>query len=791
MLHQTYLLFIRTLTKDKVFGFVNLFNLIIGFSAFFLVSMFLNEELSWDKHNSKYNDIYRLQFFMDQSENVIKHSSSVTAAISRQVLPGLPEIEKIALIHDVGDNNKDGIFLSADKKNQFLIRWGYYSDQSVFDIFSFHFTAGDPANALVHPLSIVLSEDIAGRLFPEGNALGKVVYLENKKAMTVTGIYRDLPYNSTWRPVYIIPMSSFSDFTGWLDYETNYWAYSFFTYVLLKKDTDPASIDRKIKDSLKDYRKEHQPYLRPLSVLHLNPYYDNAYYIGLGLVTLIGFLILGLSSINYINLQTANATTRLKEIGVKKTFGFSRRNLLFQFTAETLFISVIAAISALIITQMALPVLNWIMGTEIFHSILEYPDIIAIIFTISLVTGLISGIFPAIVISSFSPVGALRQKILQEKNGNLSLKKALMVIQFSISVFLLIISLIISRQAQYMIHRDMGFDSKNVLYSNIVTNKTGSLESIRSRLLNHPEITDISFSDYIPFILPGGDDLSLSGQASDEKVFIRTSNISYDFISTFKIGMSQGRNFSREFPADIDKCLINETAVRVFNWDEPVGRTITVRGKTYEVIGVMKDYIAFSVNNMIEPHFYALIPDTAHLSGIYSISFRPGSEKTVLKLVSDEFTFLFPDDAFEFKSIDTLIRNENAVKVWKSFNKLTGSVTILSILIAAVGLFGLVLFMTRRRLKEIGIKKVFGFSNLYLYFHLSAGYMKLLLISLVFAWPSAYYIYNILPGAYKPRLEAWVFIVPSVIILIISMITISTQMIQTARIRPTEILRDE
>jgi putative ABC transport system permease protein len=309
-----------------MFSFINITNLTLGFATFFLLSQYIHSVLSFDSYNINYDRIYRLQFFMDQKDNKIKHTWSVTAAMSRHVLPGQPEIEKIVLMHDVGDNNKSGVFLSVDKKNQFLTRYGFYADQTVFDVFTFRFLEGDPSHALVRPYSIVLSKKLADKLFPSGNALGQTVYGENKAVFTVTGVYDDLPVRSSWQPAYLLPMLSFTAITGWEDYEDNYWAYSFYTYVLLKPNADPTAVDARIHDALKDYRKEHFPYLRPLSMVYLRPYYQNDLLIAIGLLSFIALLILLLSSINYINLQTANAITRFREIGIKKTVGFTKKH---------------------------------------------------------------------------------------------------------------------------------------------------------------------------------------------------------------------------------------------------------------------------------------------------------------------------------------------------------------------------------------------------------------------------------------------------------------------------------
>jgi len=234
MILQYFNILLRRIAKERVFYLIILANLAIGYAVFILLSQFINGELTWDKHNINYDRVYRLQLFMDQKENTVKHTWSVAPALSRRDLVGLPEIEKVALLHDVGDNNKNGVFLSPDKKNQFMTRYGYYSDQSIFDIMTFRFIAGDHQKALIQPYSIVLSEALAKRLFPSGDALGKQVYGENKVVFTVTGVYENMPERSTWRPAFLIPMSLFNVLTGWTNYETDYWGYSFYTYALLK-----------------------------------------------------------------------------------------------------------------------------------------------------------------------------------------------------------------------------------------------------------------------------------------------------------------------------------------------------------------------------------------------------------------------------------------------------------------------------------------------------------------------------------------------------------------------------
>lgn len=791
MFTQSFNILARRFRKDPVFSLATLLGLTLGFASFILLGQFINAMLSYDRYQEHYDRIYRVQFFMNQQENRQKHSASVTAALSRHDLVGLPEIEKIALIHDVGDNNKNGLFLSADKEREFLTRWGFYADPSVFSIFTFHFTEGDPEKALSEPFTIVLSQSLANKIFYGKPALGKQIYFENKLVCTVTGVYKDFPDKSTWEPAYLLPMESFTAITGWQGYEDNYRAYSFMTYVLLKKNADPAQVDAKIHDAMKDYNEMHFPYLRPMSQLYLNPYFQPDFYIAIGLLIFNGLLILILSSINYVNLQTANASTRFREIGIKKTIGFTRRQLWYQFMAENLILAMISCIMAILLVRYVSPFVNRLMGGETLSTDYNYSLLMVVVVITALITGILSGIYPAYAISSFNPVKALKQKLIEEKQNGLTLRKVLVTAQFSIAIFLLVVGFVIYRQTHYMVNRNMGFDSEHVLFANIVTDKKGPTSTLRQNLLSHAEIVDVCHSDYIPFILPGGADVNWEGGFPDEKTFIRYSQIGYDFVSTYDLKIVEGRNFSRDYPGDYDKCLLNETAIQTFGWKDPIGMKLDIRGRSFTVIGIIKDYIVFSVHNPLEPHFYRLIPDTISSNNIFSVRFKPGTERKAKEIVEQEFQSFFPNDAFEFKNIQSRIQNENAVTEWRHLMKINLLFAVLSIFVSSIGLFGLILFYTRTKLKEVGIRKVLGFTGGQLYYTLASTFIKLLLISVVFAWPLAYYAYKSLPGAHKYPIQIWEFLIATGIILLVAIATISYQIIRALRVNPAEIIKDE
>ncbi|RPI45076.1 MAG: ABC transporter permease, partial [Bacteroidetes bacterium] len=698
-----FTLFIRRRLNNKLLSGVGLLNLAAGFTAFVLISLFLQFHLNYDKHNVNFDRIYRLQMHMSAEIIPNPHTHSVTAALGRHVLPYLPEVEQTAVVHSAGDENINGFFFSTDPSRPVMLKEGFYSDPEIFDIFTFSFIEGIAENALSDPGSLVLSRTAAEKLFPARAALGKVLFVENKIPLTVTGVYEDLPKNTEWRPDFLIPMENYTEFTGNTDFEDNYWMYSFATFVLLKENADYTSVNDKIYGSMKDYRETHHPYLRPLSKVHMNLFFQPDMRIILGLFFFIALLILLLTCVNFVNLQTADAGSRMKEIGIKKSLGYNHRDLWKQYMGESVMEAVICAGLALAIVHYGMPLYHRILGDNLGLRIFTNVQLIGVILAVAVISGFFSALYPAFIISRFSPVRALKQRFAAMERNGISLKKTLVAIQFAISLFLVIVSFIVFKQANYMINKEMGFDKTNLLTANIKTYRTGSFEPVRQRLLEHPEIVDACFSDYIPFILSGGNDMTWEGGLPDEKAFVRINNINHDFLNTYGIRIAQGRAFSREHPSDIDKCMVNEAAVRVFGWENPIGMKIRSWDKDREVIGVVEDYVIQSVHNPIEPQTFRLLDDSISLTGMYSIRYAPGKRKEAERIVKTIFEEEYPQDAFYFEPFENHILTEGATKIWGIFRNITFTFAAFSILISSVGLFGLVLYYCRKKMKEIGI----------------------------------------------------------------------------------------
>ena len=787
-----FTMFIRRRLNNKWMAGISMVNLTAGILAFILITLFLQFHLNYDKHNRFYDRIYRLQIFSGVQLSPNPHSSSVTPALARHELTELPEVEKIAVIHSAGDDNVDGYFFAVDPSRPVMLKTGSYADSTIFDIFTFIFLEGSAQRALTEPHSLVLSRTSADIFFPDGEALGKVLYLENKIPLTVTGVYEDLPKNSDWRPEFLLPMLDYAEFTGHEGYEDNYWAYSYEVYVLLRPHADFNQVNEKIHDALKNYREYHIPYLRPLSKVHINPDFKPDMIIVLSLYSFIALLILVLTAINYVNLQTADATSRMREIGIKKSVGYTQRELWWQFVGEAVAESLICAMIALLVAHYGMPVYHRILGENLGLTIFNNPQLIGFVMLVAAVTGFLSSLYPAFIISRYNPVRALRQRFLTLERNGISMKKVLVTMQFTISLFLVIVSFIVFKQAGFMVNKQMGFDKENLLTANIKTYRVGSFEPVRERLLAYPEIVDACFTDYIPFILAGGDDMNWEGGPPDEKMFVRIYNVSYDYFNTYRIKITRGRGFSREYPADQNKCLVNETAVKNFGWSDPIGMKVkTSFWGDWEVIGVVADYVAQSVHNPVEPHAYRLMGDSVSLTGMYSIRYAPGKMKEAETIARTVFEESFPGDAFQFEPFINNILAEPATRYWDIFKNVSFMFAAFSILISSVGLFGLVLYYCRRKMKEIGIRKVVGFSVTRLYMTLAGEFLVLIVLGIALSWAGAWFVYQKLPGASKYGLQINEFLLGTGIIVLVALATISYNILKAARTNAASILKYE
>ncbi len=779
---------VRNILKHKIHSGINVIGLALGFTAFILIGLFVKYELTWDRQNVNFDRICRVQryfskaqFAMDGNE-ISPHSRAITAQLLEKQFP---EFEKVSVIRENG-----GKFMSSNPDKQIFDEYGICADSCFFDVFTYQFLEGTSSGALSEPFTVVLSKTMAKKLFDGRNAIGQTVTLEKKFDLKVTGVYNDLPENSSLRPAYIVSFSSLKTLEGIT--RSDIWSGDCMTYALLKSGVDSKLLERKIQNLFLGFKgiEDEQLRLCPMKDLYINFNGQGDYIVVILLYGLIGVFILLMSIFNYINLTTANASTRCKEIAIKKVNGSNRFELVVQFLSETILISMFALGLAFILGKLTLPIFSSIVDKHIVFTLANNWFFIGLSIFIALGVGVLSGIYPALFLSSKS-IAILLKGDLFNSYERFNLKKVLVVFQFAISIFLIIITLSLSLQIRYLSTKNLGFQKDNIVYTQMSVSRRGvSFEQLRNRILQHPEIVNASMSQHIPFVSFGGGRINWEGGNPDEKINCRFNEVGYDFVENMGITVVLGRNFSREFPGDFGKaCLINEVAAKCFGWDNPIGKRLY--NNQFTVVGVLKNYIYKDMHNGVEPAVLTLAADETYGQWTYAFRIDPNRRKQAMSILTREFEETFPNDPFEFRDLATTFNNENAFKIYHAVNRTIIFFTVFNIFLAMIGLLGLVSYTIARKTKEIGVRKISGSSSLNIFYLLSFEYISLLFVSLIVAIPAAWLVYEWIPGANKMHLKLWVCGASVIVLLIIVLLTTSYQTIKAAARNPVEALRYE
>ena len=501
-----------------------------------------------------------------------------------------------------------------------------------------------------------------------------------------------------------------------------------------------------------------------------------------------------LACINYINLSTANSFLRKKEIGVRKVVGASRFSLFSQYIGESLVIAFISMILAFLLVELLLPYFNTVVERQMdIDFVRDFKFLIAMV-AVFVVTGFLSGVYPAVFLSSFKPVHVIKGDVsIFKKNRRGSsksfLRKSLVTAQFCISVLLLICTIYVVNQVHYMNTKDLGFDKKDLLICKVYgSTKQGSFETLRNQLLSNSMIVDATISTNAPFHGNWSKEINWEGAAPNEKMNTRFNQIDYDYIDTYKMKIALGRNFSRQFSTDKQACIINETAWKALGWGDPIGKTID--GNKFTIIGVVKDFHPYSVHEKIPPFYMVLNSGELNDGEIYSVRIKPGNRSNSISYVRQTFHDYFPDAIIEASTFDNDL-DLGTRGVWEIVEKVFIGFAIIAVLIAANGLFGMISFASQRRLKEIGVRKVFGANSPQLYLLMSKEFAVILLFSLLVAYPSGYFVSHTTPGAYKYQMGFIDYFLGISIMLISAIVATAYHTTKAILTNPTETLRYE
>ncbi len=783
----------RNFNKNKEYTFINIFGLAVGLAAFILIFLFLQFQWSFDKFNQNYDRIYRVDQHIHMKGEV-QTANGTQFPLAPALKRDYPEILKATRIQYCGD------YLSSDEEHTFREGNGMWADNEIFEIFDFQFIEGNPQNALTMPMTIVLTEELANKYFPGENALGKMIRFQTDHYLQITGIIRKMPENSTLRPDFMISFSSLKPINNF-DIEGNWGWWMCITYVLLDKNVDVELFGEKIVDALDKYS-DLNPYkkliLWPLSKINLqyNDQNDSRpFYYLLALLAIITLLI---ACVNFMNLATAYSSTRTREIGIKKLVGSQQSSLIVQFLSEAIIIALIALFLAFILAEIFLPQINLLIRENLKIQYFRNIKFVLFMLIITFFTGLISGSYPAFYLSATPPLSVLRG-IVGLRSKNPILRKILVVFQFTLSVALIIGTIIMYRQLDFMRKKELGFDKENLIVGNIQMkgeNAESQYEALRNDLLSDARIINMTWSHNAPFY--GGEtwECQWEGGPPDEKIHILHNHVDFNFIDTYGIKLKAGRYLSKEFPSDREEaCLINETAAKRLGWEysEAIGKTITNEDDDYRIIGIIEDFHLYSVLAPISPYFVSYTTRELSWGNIHTIKLSPHQDIVEMKdYVTKKFREYFPGHNIEFNIYDENFNQRNYAGI-DILGKFFGIFAILAICIAVTGLFGLVSFISKQRTHEIGIRKAIGAPIASIVNMLLTEFIKLLLIAIIIAIPIAWFSMNTLLQnfAYRIGIAWWIFVLAGMIALLIAFLTVIWQAVKAATANPVESLRYE
>jgi putative ABC transport system permease protein len=774
----------RNLLKDKQFTFLNVLGLSAGLGCALLIFLWVNDELRYDKFFANDERLYKLMEHRNYNGE-IQTSEESSGLLSETVKQQTPEVEYAAAVAPPGWFPQ--YTLSVGDKN--IKASGQYTGKDYFNIFSFKLIEGNKNNVLESKTSIVISDELARKLFnTTENIIGKPVRFEQDTTFYVSGIFEKVSDHSSQQFDFVLSFDYFKTIKTWVTKWDNLGPLNF---VLLQKGADIDAFNKKIEGIITASNGDttRKAFATRFSDVYLhNNYGNNAKSAGrieyVNLFSILAIFILIIACINFMNLSTAKASRRLKEIGIKKVVGASRRQLIFQFLTESMLLTLFSTVFAVVIASLLLPAFNRVTGKQIS---LRFDATISLYFiSIVVCTGLLAGSYPALYLSKFNPLAVLKGKLKTSVAEAFS-RKGLVVFQFTLSAILIVAVFVIYQQTQFIQNTDSGYKKDNILRLSAEGNIKGNENSFIAQLKTIPGVSNAS-STYHNMVGHSYGDYGLKwpGKDPNEDVFFEGFGIDYDFIETLGMKIKEGRSFSRSFGTDSTNLILNEAAVNVMHLKDPVGKTIQRYGNNVQIIGVVKDFHFESLHEAIKPSYMFLQP-----GNIIVASIRSDHQQQTIAAIQQlygkynagfPFTFNFLDDAYQ-KQYDS----ETRVSVLSKY------FAALAIIISCLGLFGLAAFTAQKRRKEIGVRKVVGASIVSIASMLSKDFLRLIFISLVIAFPVAWWMMNswLQSFAYRIAITPYVFVATGISVILITLFTISFQSIKAAVANPVKSLRTE
>ncbi len=778
----------RKIRRQKGYSFINIAGLAAGMACCILILTWVWDELSYDRFHKNVDRIFRIV-----TENHVGGQVSVLAGspapLGRTLVEQYPDVEQAVLVQSGWSN----YYLHLGDKIFIQERLAAVGP-SFFRIFSFPFLSGDPETALKDPASIVLTETLARKCFGDEDPMGKVLQMDEED-LRVTGVIRDIPRNSHLQFDYAFPAENMR---RWRESQLDSWMYfQFATYVQLSPQADVDAVNQKIAEVIKVNLPlaKGKAYLQPVKDIHLRSTGMNSWmvdYPNPGNITyvyifsLTAICVLLLACINFMNLATARYGTRAREVGMRKVVGARRKDLVKQFIGESCLTTLISLLFAILLVEMFLPSFSALAGKEMTLQFAGNPGLWAGLLAIVLLTGFISGSYPSLFLSSFHPTQVIKSFTSLGIRRAGALRKILVVTQFTFTAILLIGTIVIYSQLHFIQDKDLGYDAENIITFAGYGAYGRDYEAARNELLQNPDVLNVCRA----FPPRGGlgetTNVDWEGKEPSAEVRFFADMGDYDFLDTFGMTITQGRFYSRELPTDKDNYVVNETAVNAMGFKDPIGKRFSFQGREGIIIGVVKDYHGGSLHEPIPPKVISL------QGGFFvCVKFRPGQVSRVTAFLEQKWEKFVPRQPFRYDFVDESIAGSYMSE--RRIGKIFRNFTVLAVVIACLGLFGMASFTAERRTKEIGIRKVLGARAWTIVFLLSKDFIRWVLMANVIAWPLAYFASRkwLERFAYRTGLGWEFFVLALVLSLGIALISVSYQALRAATVNPVDSLRYE
>lgn len=800
---------LRNLLKNPFFSFINVFGLAVGLATCLLIALYSFDELSYDSHHREGNRVFRIAIFSSKGNPWAGNSAPVAWAAKND----FPEVEQVArLLKFPTLDNVMIKYEEGENSKQFFEPGGFYVDSTFFQLFDYHFLHGDAGTALNLPNTIVISSSISKKLFGSSNPINKSINIGmpfGNFDYTIKGVFDDSNIKSHIPSTIFLSMKN-NDVGTWAEKQTN-WATNniFYTYVKLKKGTDPQTFEKKLQPFLdsrggadvKASGGTKSFFIQPLKDIYLHSSIDgeiaaNGNIKYLYILGTIATILLIVACINFMNLSTARSERRAREVGVRKVLGAGKSSLIWQFLGESVLMSIIALVLAMIIASLFLNIFNSLTqkNLDLFHN----PSFLFFIVGLTILTGVIAGIYPAFYLSSFKPALVIKGKIANNFSAE-TIRKGLVVFQFAVSVCLILSAVVISRQLHFVQNEHLGFNKERQLVLPVRSPEVGkNYEALKNELLKDPDILSVTSCSAYPGI-PVINDMLFYGEGKNIKdnVDIHMATVEHDFFETLGFKILYGRGFSKEFTGDSSAIVLNETAVKALGYtpSTAIGKKAFYewenRKLNVEIVGVVQNFHYESLHNEIRPFGFSYNDFFANRRNFFIANISSDNYTAVLTRIENTWSDINKSTPFNYSFIDQDFQKNYDKE--KRTSSIVLSFTGIAILIACLGLFGLAVFSAERRMKEIGIRKILGAGESTIVAMLSRDFLKLIPISFALSFPIGWWVMQrwLDNFVYRIQISWWMFLIAGGAAIFIAFLTISYQSIRAAVSNPLKSLRTE